>query len=173
MQAQWFDLMLVVAGGLVGITGGILTAIVTHRFAINKARRDDLLAAYVDWFRAIYHALDEAQRLWLYDEVEYLKKEVQSTELDNIPSSPSGKTREEHEASFAVAQDGLRAAEARVLLVERRPDFRSSIRDLSSLHPPTHKHDENAGHRSIAILSYIKAKEEGIDRLLDSVVVHQ
>jgi hypothetical protein len=169
MQTQWFDLMLVIAGGIVGIAGGLLTAIVSNRFAIKKAWRDNLLVAYTDWFRAIYHALDEAQRLWLYDAIEKMKEDEHPVELDDIPSSPSGKTREEHVTSFAIALDGLRAAEARVLLVERRPYLRSSIRDLSNLQVPIHKQDENAGRRSVAIIAYIRGKEEGINKILDTV----
>ncbi len=70
MQTQWFELALVIVGGIIGIASGILVTIVGNKFEMKRAQRNDLLAAYADWFRALYRALDEVQRLWIYDAVE-------------------------------------------------------------------------------------------------------
>lgn len=161
MQIDWFGLLLVIAGGVVGISGGLLTAIVGNTLATKKARRDDLLAAYVEWTRAIHHAIYEAEHLWLYDAFEELK-EAQSN-LEDFPSSVTGRTREEHTRDYLTATDALRAAEARLLILERYPEMRQKVSELSQIEAP--ENDDVP-----QIIQYMKNKRIKIRDFLEDVV---
>jgi hypothetical protein len=160
-----FELLLVLAGGVIGVSGGLLTALVTNALETKKARRDDLLAAYVEWTRAIYHAIYEAQHMWVYDAVEELKKkDPEDKRLNDILSSPSGRTRQEHARDYLTAIDALHAAEARLLLLERRSKFREEVSELSILESP------KAGTLKLAaILKYTEDQRIAVRALLEEI----
>ncbi len=168
MQTDLFQLLLVLAGGVIGVSGGLLTSLVSNALATKKARRDDLLAAYVEWSRVIYHAIYEAEQLWLYDAFEDLRKK-HLQELNTVESSPSGRTRQEHVHDHLTATDNLRAAEARLLLLERRPKMREKVSELSSLTTPRSAITVSAHDVLSAMIEYVNIKRTGIRHLLEEI----
>ncbi|MBN1450424.1 MAG: hypothetical protein JW963_05355 [Anaerolineales bacterium] len=169
MQLQWSDLMLIIIGGVIGIVGSLVTTIVNNNFTMKKARREILLAAYVEWAQALHHAIDEAERLWVFDDIEKIKKKDLSGKLKDIPSSPSGKTREEQVKDYQSAMDTLHATQARVLLVERNSRLRAEIEDVSNLHPMLQWENENV--TVVNITKYADEIREKIKIILRSIEV--
>jgi hypothetical protein len=163
---EWFELSLVLAGGLIGVVGSLVTALINNKFVSKKARRDDLLAAYIEWARVIHHAIFKDEEFWMYDVVEQMKKEHPES-LGEIPSSAAGKTREELARESLAATDALRAAETRLLLIETRPMVRKRVSELSEIHTP--KHDEKSPTWSLEIFAYTRQKRSDINKLIEEV----
>ena len=132
MTINWFELLLVVAGGVIGVAGSLITALVSNRFANKKARRDDLLAAYVEWSRAIHIYLYAGELLMIYIATEKAKKD-HSGQYNNLPNSLSGMTREDHQQESLDSEAAFYGARARLLLLETRPWVRTRIKKLSDL----------------------------------------
>lgn len=145
-QDLW-SLLLVMAGGVIGLAGSIVTALVSHRIEWKRQNREALQAAYADWSKALFRAIREGEQMWLYDVVEDLKR----SRLDlTAPSSTTGRTREQHAADYQKSIDELRACEARVLLLERIPVFRKRLSEISTINPPLVRNSPtDPGHMGI------------------------
>lgn len=132
MNINWFELLLVIAGGIIGVAGSLMVALVGNGLANKKARRDDLLAAYVEWSRVLQHSIYAGEKLMIYEALDR-KEKGHPEKRKSVPSGLYGETHEDHARELMDAEDALYAAKARLLLLDARPAVRKRINNLSEL----------------------------------------
>ncbi len=122
------EVLLVIAGGLLAIGGGVVTALVQNRLQFSQARREELLESYSRWAATYQSVVDSSDELKFFDFVEEDKKRRPTS---TIPSSPAGHTREELVRAFRDSRTALATAESRLLLLEGENTYRNEIEELS------------------------------------------
>ncbi len=125
------DITVPIITGLLGFVGGIGTTFVTYALRHREAHRGELREAYVRWATNAVAAMEERSRLGLFDHI--ARQRRCHPEIANIPSSPMGRSRKEQVKAALETMGDLKAAEARLLLLESVEAYRHRIRQLSRL----------------------------------------
>ena len=160
------EIALVVAGGLIGLVAGISTTFLSDRFSRSRIERQEIISAYVEWSVSVNELIMESKLLEVYDHVEKLKRE--SADLKNIPSSPSGRSRQEHVRDKFQASSRLKTATARLLLLEPSNQFAEQIKIVSNIDFIEMKLDEELKSTDTAqqIFAYERAKLEDLEKFM-------
>jgi hypothetical protein len=150
------ELVYTIVGGLLALAGGVSTSILVHRLTKREHRRQELLAAYVEWSVRLHDAVEEWKNLRMYDAVEKLKKEQSG--FSAISGSPAGRSREELVRAWREGFTRLRAASARLVLLERRSGYTERVRKLSEIAPDPGQLDD--------VLEYEQAKIAALEEFM-------
>jgi len=153
------DLVYVAVGGLIGILGGLTTTCLSHRLVRTKSQRQELVSAYTDWSGRLHHALEEWKNLALYDHVEQLKRK--STQLRDISSSPSGRTREDIVRNKLTAFNELESTCCRLLLLEPLDEYANRVLQISEI-----KITADPGRLPEVFLKYVDSKKVDVRALM-------
>jgi hypothetical protein len=145
------ELVYVVVGGIIAILGGAATTFFSHKLGRRESARSDLISAYVEWSARLSIATEEWKQLEFFDHVAALKDK--NEELQSIPTSPAGRTREEIVRDKLGAMSELQSACSRVLLAETDKAFADWVIRIS-----TFELGADVGRRPDLILGYADRK---------------
>lgn len=123
------ELIYVVVGGALAILGGAATTFFSHRLSRRESHRQDIVAAYIEWSAKLSEAVEEWKQLEFFGHVAQLKDAHK--ELQDIPTSAAGRSREEIVRAKLTAMSGLQSACSRVLLAETTAEFAERIVQIS------------------------------------------
>lgn len=123
------EIILVLVGGIIGISSGVITTILTHKFKKSETKREELLNSYINWSKCVYEVLERWVILKNYDNINKLK-EIHS-DIKNVPCDPGGHSREELVNFWREASSKLRIAEYKILLLESEDRFILRMKDIS------------------------------------------
>ena len=125
------ELLFVLVGGIIGLSGGVLTTILTYKLKKSESRRQELINSYISWSDCVYEALEEWIMLKTYDNVNILKEHY--SELEKVSYDPGGRSREELANSWRVAYRKLWKAVAKILLLEPHDRYIQRMKEISEI----------------------------------------
>ena len=159
------ELVYVLIGGVMAILGGAVTTFFSHRFGRRESQRQDLIAAYIEWSARLAEGVEEWKQLEFFDHVAQLKDVNQ--ELQHIPTSPAGRTREEIVRAKLAAISRLESSCSRLILAETIAEYAERVVQISDF-----ASDREVRNKPVGIIKYAEEKIGESHDLMRSLRIH-
>ena len=156
LNIHLWNLLLVVTGGLIGLVGGLGSAMLSHQLGVSESHRAELISAYAAWSGELHNVIEDERNLWFFDYIEKLKKEGFDA---SIPNSPSGQSRENLVLAASHSQTRLMTTQARLLLLEPVDNLADKIRQISDINRPVEDDPST-------VFTYFERKQNELEDLL-------
>ena len=166
------ELIYVVVGGVIGLIGGLGTSWMSHRLTAKATNRSELLQAYAEWSSMLYAAAEAWKDLQLFDALEKVKAVTTDDVLQDMPTSLTGKTREQLVEAWLDMHTRLRVSASRVTLLEPHDQTAATmdeISDVGKTFEEENSEKDNPYANVIAVVGLQKQTEQQVKTFLRDV----